>query len=60
MQIQILNMRPPAKDEHAHANKEEEEAELFVAAVHRMRNCLGKGNSSKHKKSYGQLPGKRQ
>ena len=27
----------PAKDEHAHAHKEEEEAKLFVAAVH----CVG-------------------
>ena len=53
MQIQILNMSPPAKDEHAHANKEEEEAELFVAAVHRMGNCLESGISSKHKQSYG-------
>ena len=38
----ILNMNLPAKNEHAHANKEEKEAELFVAAVHRMGNCLGK------------------
>ena len=35
----------PAKDEHAHANKEEEEAELFVAAVHCMGNCLEIGKS---------------
>ena len=27
----------PAKDEHAHAHKEEEEAKLFVAAAH----CVG-------------------
>ena len=30
----------PAKDEHAHADKEEEETELFVAAVHRVGDRL--------------------
>ena len=53
-------MKPPAKNEHAHAHKEKEEAELFVAAVHRMGNCLDRGNNIKHEQSYGQSPKKEQ
>ena len=37
----------PAKYEHTHAHKEEEETELFVAAVHRVGDCL-KYHSDQH------------
>ena len=37
---EYIFLMQPAKDEHAHTHKEKEETELFVAAVHRVGDCL--------------------
>jgi hypothetical protein len=48
------NVRSPAKDEHTHSHKQEQEGELLVAALHSVSNSLHHSNKMMSSHPYKQ------